>query len=164
MSAVCAKVYNDKIWVAADSIIINGYSKNTKGDFVKLARINEMIVGGVGVVTELGLMWQYMRTHKPASPTVADVLEFMTEFSRWKNNLIGDNSVNNCHLLAYNGKLFYIEGILPYEVNSFASIGAGSDFGNAAMHLGHTPREAVEVACQLSCYVAEPIIEEIMFK
>jgi ATP-dependent protease HslVU (ClpYQ) peptidase subunit len=164
MSVVCAKVYNDKIVMAADSIIVRGDSKDTSGDFVKLTKINNMIVGGSGTVAEQSLMWQYMRTHKPASATVSDILEFMIEFSRWKKDLTNDSSVHNSYLLAYDCKLFSIQGMYPYEISAFTSIGAGRDFSNAAMHLGHSPREAVKVACDLSCYVAEPILEEIMMK
>jgi ATP-dependent protease HslVU (ClpYQ) peptidase subunit len=162
MSVVCAKVYNDKIVVAADSIVTYGWSKNTKGDFSKLTRVNDMIIGTSGSVTEGGLMWQYMRTHKPATASTSDVLDFLTEFSRWKNDLTQNAEVANEYLLAFNGKLFTAEGMFPYEVKTFASIGAGMDFGNAAMHLGHTPREAVKVACDLCCFVAEPILEEVM--
>ena len=32
-------------------------------------------------------------------------------------------------------------------------------YGLTALYLGHTPREAVKVSCDLCCYVAEPIIE-----
>ena len=64
----------------------------------------------------------------------------------------------------YDGKAFRTEGIFPMPVSGYASIGAGRDFANAAMHLGHSPREAVKVACDLSCYVAEPILEETMYK
>jgi hypothetical protein len=51
-----------------------------------------------------------------------------------------------------------------HEVFDFISIGAGEDFANAALYLGHTPKEAVKVACELSCYVCEPIKEFQMSK
>lgn len=45
------------------------------------------------------------------------------------------------------------------QIKDYVAIGAGDDFATAALYLGHTPREAVEVACNLSCYVAGPIVE-----
>ena len=162
MSVVAAKVYKDKIVMAADSIVIRGWSKETSQDFVKINEINEMIVGCVGSAQEGSLMWHYMATHKPASATEKDILEFIVEFSRWKRKLIGDSSIENSYLIIYDGHLFHIEGMLVYEVKDYAAIGAGEDFSNAALYLEHSPKEAVKVACALSCYVAEPIIEYFM--
>lgn len=40
MNMVISKVHDDKIIIDADSVIISGWIKNTKGNFVKFARIN----------------------------------------------------------------------------------------------------------------------------
>ncbi len=53
MSVIAARVYQDKIVVAADSIIVHGWSKRT-ANFSKLEYINEMIVGGCGEAQECG--------------------------------------------------------------------------------------------------------------
>ena len=55
--------------------------------------------------------------------------------------------------------VFCVEDFLVYEVKEYESIGAGMYYGLTALYLGHTPREAVKVSCDLCCYVAEPIIE-----
>lgn len=158
MSVVAAKVYEDKIVMASDSILVYGSSK-VPNDFVKMNRCNEMIIGGCGAAEELSLMWSFMKTHKPESSNERDVLNFIIEFSKWKKDLIGDGYIRNEYLIIYKGHLFHIENMLVYEVNSYFAIGAGMDFANAAMYLGHSPKEAVEVACKLSCYVSEPILE-----
>lgn len=162
MSVVAARVYKDKIIMAADSIIVRGWSKRTDHDIVKINEINGMIVGGTGYAQELSLMWQYMATHKPASATEKDVLSFIVEFSQWKRNLIGNGNVDNTYLMAYDGHLFQIEEMLVYEVSEHSAVGAGQDFANAVLYLGNSPRDAVKVACELSCFVAEPIIEYAM--
>ena len=164
MSVVAARVYKDKIIMAADTIIVRGWSKRTDHDIVKINEINGMIVGGTGYAQELSLMWQYMATHKPASATEKDVLSFIVEFSQWKRNLIGNGSVDNTYLMAYDGHLFQIEEMLVYEVSEHSAVGAGQDFANAVLYLGNSPRDAVKVACELSCFVAEPIIEYAMQK
>lgn len=162
MSVVCAKKYKDKIVMCADSIVVCGWSKTTNGDFSKMKNINGMILGGCGNADEMSVMWHYMRTHKPPDNTDKSVLEFIVEFSKWKNDMGMGSCLNNIYLLAYQGKLFRISGMFVHEVKDFCAIGAGEDFSNAVMHLGHTPREAVKVACELSCMVSEPILEEIM--
>ena len=56
MSVVAAKVYeNGTIRVAADSIIVSGWSKRTS-NFGKLEQINGMIIGSVGAAYEASLM------------------------------------------------------------------------------------------------------------
>lgn len=162
MSVVAARVYKDKIVMAADSIIVRGWSKRTDHDIVKINEINGMIVGSTGYAQELSLMWQYMTTHKPATATEKDVLTFVVEFSRWKRELIGSGSVDNTYLMAYDGHLFQIEDMLVYEVSEWSAVGAGEDFANAVLYMGNSPRDAVKVACELSCLVSEPIIEYSM--
>lgn len=103
-----------------------------------------------------------MQTHRPAEATEKSILEFIIEFSTWKNNQISSSTVDNTYLMAYDGKLFYINNMFVYEISEYQAIGAGEDFANAALYLGHSPREAVKVACDLSCMVAEPILELTM--
>ncbi len=163
MSVVAAKVYEDKVVMAADSILVKGWSKRNS-NFAKIAEINGMIIGGCGSAEEISLMWHYMQTHKPASPTEKDVLTFIIEFAQWKNNMGAGSQLENSYLLIYQGHLFEIEYMFVHEVFDYLAIGAGEDFANAALYLGHTPKEAVKVACELSCYVCEPILEYKMIK
>ena len=161
MSVVAAKVYKDKVVVAADSIMVKGASKRNT-NFAKIEEINNMIIGATGVCQETSLMWHYARTHKPASASEKDVLTFMIEFAQWKQSMIGNSNIDNIYLLVYQGHLFEIEYMFVHEVFDYVAIGAGEDFANAALYMNHTPSEAVKVACELSCYVCEPIIEYSM--
>lgn len=163
MSVVAAKVYDKEIIMAADSILVKGWSKRNS-NFAKIAEINDMIVGGTGSAQEISMMWHYMQTHKPASPTEKDVLTFIIEFSKWKSDMGGGSNLENAYLLAYKGHLFEIEDMFVHEIFDYIAIGAGEDFSTAALYLGHSPQEAVKVACDLSCYVCEPIIEYKMTK
>lgn len=163
MSVVAAKVYADRVTMAADSIMTKGWSK-TNNNFVKINEINDMIVGGCGLSQEISLMWHYMTTHKPASATERNILDFIVEFSKWKRDLTGDGAVQDTYLIIFEGHLFEINDMFVFEIKDYAAVGAGEDFANAALHLGHTPKEAVKVACDLCCYVCEPIIEYSMSK
>lgn len=158
MSVVAAKIYDNRIVIAADSILVKGWSKSTNGNFTKINQINGMLVGGTGNAKELSLLWHFMRTHKPDGNTEKEILGYIVEFSKWKQDLIGEGGISNTYLLAYDGHLFEIEDMFVYEIKDYDAVGAGEDFANAALYLGHSPREAVKVACELSCFVAEPII------
>lgn len=159
MSVVCARKYEDKIVMAADSILCYGDMKRTKGDIVKLRSINDMGIGGCGTAQEISLMFRFADTHLPSSATEAGMQDYIVEFSKQKHGYDGDYSVYNTYLITYKGHLFCVEDFLVYEVKEYESIGAGMYYGLTALYLGHTPREAVKVSCDLCCYVAEPIIE-----
>lgn len=164
MSVVAARVYKDVIVMSADSIMCNGWSKSTNTNFVKINAINEMVLGGCGTAEEMSLMWHYMNTHKPTNATEKEVLNFIIEFSKWKKDLTGNGCVDNVYLLVYDGHLFKIQSMFVYEINNYCAIGAGEDFSNTALHLGHSPSKAVKVACDLCCFVSEPIIEYVIHK
>ena len=162
MSVIASKVYNDRIVMAADSILVRGWSKRATNDFAKINQDNGMIIGGCGISEEISMMWHFMSTHKPSAPSESAVLNFIIEFSKWKKDLTGDSNINNAYLLAYKGHLYEIEKMLVIEIKDYSAIGAGEDFSNAVLYLGHTPKEAVKVACDLCCFVSEPIIEFTM--
>lgn len=159
MSAVAVKVYDNRIEMAADSIIVCGSRQETYyGKHAKIKEINDMIIGTSGSCEEESLMWLYAQNHRPAAPTEKDVLEFFVEFIDWKRNKSMEPGPCNHYLLAYKGKVFHIQNYLVLEVDKFAAIGAGADYALAALYLDRDPDEAVKVACELSCYVTEPII------
>lgn len=164
MSVVCARVYDNRIEVAADSIIVHGWAKDTKTGFSKLMPVNGMIIGACGSCDELSFMFHFCKTHQPESPTERDVLSFFVEFSAWKREKYGSSGIDNTYILVFQGKVFRIEGFFVMEVREHTAIGAGEDFAKAALFLGHSPEDAVRVACELSCFVAEPIIVETVFK
>ena len=162
MSVVAAKVYDNRIVIAADSILVR-YGMTKENNYSKLEYINGMIIGGSGYASESSLMYRFAQTHKPETPTEKDMLAFIIEFYNWKKDF-GNTDLHNQFLSAYEGHLFEVRHLFIREINDFMAIGAGEDFARAALYLGHTPREATEVACALSCYVSEPIKELVMEK
>lgn len=163
MSVVCAKVYKDEIVLAADSILVRGWSsKTTEHTFSKLNKVNGIIIGSCGFAQEHSLMTHYMETHKPKNATTKAILDFMVEFTKWKKDYETSAEIKNCYIIAFDGKCFEVSCLFVTEIETYSAIGAGEDFAMAALYLGHSPKEAVKVACDLSCFVAEPIIEEKM--
>lgn len=158
LSVVAGRVYTDKIVMAADSILVNGWSKKNE-NFAKIVNINGMIVGAAGDAEEASIFWRYMQSHKPETASEKDVLEFMVEFGKWKTEFTGSSNINNSYLMAYQGHLYEMVGLFVHEISNYEAVGAGQDFANAALYLGHTPREAVKVACDLCCFVSEPVVE-----
>lgn len=82
MSVICARKYEDKIVMAADSIFCHGDMKSTKGDIVKLRSINGMGIGGTGLAQEISLMFRFAGTHLPFSATESGMQDYIVEFSK----------------------------------------------------------------------------------
>ena len=163
MSVVAVKIYEDKIEMSADSIIVVGGRKETfYGGHTKINKINDMIIGSSGTCEEGGLMWLYAKNHRPLEATERDVLEFFVEFVDWKGSKGMSRSLENHYLLAIDGKAFHIQNYMVLPVDKYSAIGAGADYSLAALYLGTSAEKAVKVACDLSCYVAEPIITHTM--
>lgn len=159
MSVIAVKVYDDKIKIAADSIVVRGDYKRTDQNFSKLVKVNGMIIGGCGYAEELSLMYHYSETHKPASASEKDMLAFIVEFSKYKSDIAGSSNIQNDYIIIYDNRAFSVDSLFVSEIKNYDAIGAGMDFANAALYLRHNPKEAVEVACELSCFVADPIVE-----
>ncbi len=161
MSVIAAKVYQDKIVIAADSILVRGWSKksNRKNDFQKIAQINGMIIGGVGTAEANSLMFLFAETHKPARADERGIAEYFAEFAKWAKGYADVNTIENDYLIAYSSKLFSVEGFFVAEVGNYEAIGAGEDFANTALYLGLTPERAVSVACEMCCMVSGPVVQ-----
>lgn len=88
----------------------------------------------------------------------------MVEFSEYKSDITGNSKIENDYIIVYDSKVFSICSLFVNEIKNYDAVGAGMDFANAALYLGHNPKEAVKVACELCCYVADPIVEyEVKF-
>ncbi len=110
MSVVVAKVYPDRIEMAADSICVHGWSK-VNGDMknhTKMQKYNGMIIGGCGRAEETSLFFHYMKTHSIENVDEKGVLDFVIEFVRWKKDYCKNDDFDNSYLIAVKGKCFYI--------------------------------------------------------
>lgn len=163
MSVVACKITQNGYEMAADSITVRGYSQ-TKGQTsnrVKLIEINGIVVGSVGTAEESSLFQLFLKTHTPASSTESGILDLLSEFHDWKYKKVNNSSIENEYLIGFEGNVFRVAGWLVEKVKSYYAIGAGMDFANATLHLGHSAKKAVETAVDLSIYCENPIIEII---
>ena len=164
MSVVAVKVYEKEIIMAADSIIVRGEDKMPVGRG-KIFEVNGMLIGSSGFADEGIHMALFAENHTPLSMDDRELTKWMYEFMEWRNREFGvEKRVENQYLFAYKGKAFYYNAGFVGEVTDSFAIGAGQYYAEAALYLGHSPAEAVRVACALSCFVAEPIITKSLPK
>jgi ATP-dependent protease HslVU (ClpYQ) peptidase subunit len=159
MSVVACKIYPSGYEIGADSITVRGWTQ-TKGQTTtlsKLFKVNGLVIGGTGTAEENSLMRLFSETHKPSRPDEQSVLEFLSEFSDWKNKRTNKQELGNSFLIGIDNKVFAVEQWLVEEVTSYEAIGAGQDYALAALHLGHDVSQAIGVAIELSVMCEGPI-------
>lgn len=160
MSVVACKIKENGYEIAADSITTRG-AIQTKGqttEHVKLYEANGMVIGGVGTAEENSLLRLFAETHRPSKPDEYSILEFLSEFSEWKKRKTDTTAIKNSFLIGFQGSLFHVEQWHVAKIKTYMAIGAGMSFALAALHLGHSAKEAVETAIELSIYCEAPIL------
>lgn len=167
MSVVAAKIYNDQISMAADSIIVRGWNRNDgeRLKITKMCKTNGMIIGSCGGAQECSIFQVFCSNHKPEAAKIKDIISFMIEFKKWAKDLSlevssEEKKIENQYLIAFDSTLWYVDGLNVIEIKDYYAIGAGEEYALTALHLGKNTIESVKVACEMSCYVSEPIIEE----
>lgn len=162
MSVIAVKIYKDRIEAACDSIIVKDDLK--RSDFLKLRKINDLLVGGCGTAEELCLMFNFAKTEAPKHATTEYIQEYMRDFSFYVEKYTGERKVENVYILAYGDKVFEIDGMFVQEIESYTAIGEGEPYSLTALELGKDVKTAVKVACKFSCYVSEPVVRYTLFK
>lgn len=159
MSVVVCRIVDGGYEMAADSITVRGYTqaRGENSSFTKLFEVNGMDIGTSGTVEESSLMRLFAGTHRPARADELAILEFMGEFSVWKNGRTGDASLGNSYLIGFDGVLFNVEGWAVSVVTGYEAIGWGFDYALAALYLGHSAEKAVETAIELSVFCEGPV-------
>ena len=164
MSVVAVKVYDKEIIMSADSIIVKSDDKTPMGRG-KIFEVNGMLIGTSGYASEGIHMALFAENHTPLSMDDRELTKYMHEFMEWKSKEFGvEKKIDNDYLIAYKDKVFYYGAGYAGEITNYFAIGAGEKYANAALYLGHSPSEAVKVACALNCFVAEPIITKSISK
>lgn len=164
MSVIACKVHPDRIELAADSILVSGWSQRTDGKWTKLAKVRDVVVGSSGLASEAGLMQLFLQTTRPKFADVESVLAFMGEFASWKQKRVNDATLHNQFILAFDGKAFVTQEYFVDEIVNYYAIGAGEDFATAALHLGRSAAAAVETAVALSVFCEDPIVTQTIRK
>ena len=162
MSVVVAKVKENSIEVAADSICVAGWSiiPASNAKVSKLFKHNGMIIGGCGLAEENSLFSHYIKTHTIDVMDEAHLLTFLKEFKDWKKEYNGDERIHNEYILAYKKKCYGIDNMYVFEIKDYYAIGAGQDFASGAMYMGASATDAVRAACLHSAMVCEPVVSE----
>lgn len=159
MSVVAVKNYKDKIVIGADTQGTRGVSYDKLAKLFKEDEYN-LFWGTSGSGAELSAYQVFLKTHKPAENNQKGIHEHFVEFMKFKQEYTGNLEINNSYLIIYETKAYYIGGNLyveQIEENKEEAIGSGYRESKAALMLGHTMKEAIQIACDSNIYCNEPI-------
>lgn len=164
MSVIAAKVYDNRIEIAADSIIMKDDLKKT--NFVKLRNYsNNIVCGGCGSAEELSLFFEFISNiSQQVNVTTQTILNHLHDFSRYKEHYTGVAQIDNCYLIIVDNKLFEVDGFFVQEVNDYTAIGEGEPYALTALYLGQNPIDAVKTTCELCCHVSLPVVYYVVNK
>lgn len=161
MTVIAAKRTKNGFTIASDSISISGeWAFQTKGNnstFSKLFNENGAIVGCTGAIEEAALFQLFLKQRKLLEASMGAVLELMSDFADWKYKKTDDRTIANAYLIGLKGKVFLVIRWQIVEIKTFYAIGAGNAIAMTAMHLGHSAKEAVRVAIELSLFCEGPV-------
>lgn len=147
--------------IAADDISCHGWTVISNADnktFSKLQEMNDIIIGGSGATEVITMLFMYARTHLIKNNDLDTMIDWFKDFLDWRKKKSDKYGISgNYFLIIMDKKAFYFEDFLCIEIEDNFAIGAGRDFALAALSLGHTAKQAVEVACKLSSFCNEPV-------
>lgn len=114
----------------------------------KIYKVNGMLIGAAGFVSESNLLKLFALNHQPRSAEEDSVLDFIVEFRQWVAKKTGENSysVSNHLVIVFKSKIFEIKELDVREVKEFGAIGSGMFLALAALHFGKSVEAAVDVA------------------
>lgn len=159
MTTIVGVNHNDHIELVADSQISVGAMrwggiKNRSG---KIFEVNDMIVGGSGVLSEITLLHMFAKTHSIGEGGLDKVMEWMLEFSDWAKKKANIDSLTNTYLIGHRSGLYNVNEITPELIDTYEAIGSGWKYAYTALHLQHSAERAVEIACELDNFSGDPI-------
>lgn len=151
MTVIAAKIEKDKIVMSCDSLVTRGWHSKSTGYDDKIIVGPDFLIGIAGLARTSALMQVFSKNHPLASGSLERMVEWCYEFTEYCNKHVKkwDQNANNC-ILAHEKRLVILENWTPLEVTDYCAIGSGYQHAEAAMYLGCSTREAVDVAINMA--------------
>ena len=158
MTAIALWHYQDRIEIAADSGIFWGGHGMKEDTSVKIkSPRDDLWIAGTGFCSEINLFDLFCSSRHPEANSRHGVLRFFSEFIAWKKTFSEKTTQENTYFLVFKSTPYIIDqgfDVQEIKVSTFNSIGAGMQECKAAMYLGKTPKESVELAIRINTWVS----------
>lgn len=165
MTVIVAQNTKDKIILAADTGSFygsSGHKRHLENHIgrLKICTANDITYASTGSVAEINNFRLFCSSKKPESSTELGMQRFFVDFGTFRKNMNlnqGDNAlVANYYFIVYEKKLFHFQagGVAEIFEGDFATDGAGYRESYMAMHLGKSPKEAVDLTIEMNIWTS----------
>lgn len=160
MSVVAVKVTKDEIVIGSDSQTTSWMTADIN-KFAKMRKISDdLVISHVGLAADFALLREFVRTNQPRNNSEDGILEFFTKFYKYLKDMsmnLNSKPCSSAFIIVYKQKAYTLENYYIKEITDFDAIGSGGDNALTALHLGHSVKESIEIACDLNIYCEKPI-------
>ena len=150
--------------VRGKDIVIGADSQITQGWHMRIDKAAKLHTSPTGVTFALtgyaemaALLRLYTHNHQPRESTEYGITQFYTEFRKWANEETDEPKLDGHFFLIYQGRAWSVADYYITEVTSFAAMGSGMEYAEAALYLGKSVKDAIKAACHLSITCHKPI-------
>ena len=166
MTTIVAKKENGYIHLCADTRVTYDYERidsNVGGcKLEKLVKINnEFYIASCGE-SSLSIYGElFARTTLPESIDIKHIIEYMFKFRQYYKSMTDLKEIRGNGFIIFKDKIFQIfyDSNEVFEMEDFVACGSGRYYAIAALHLGKSAKEAVELSCKLDAFSELPIQE-----
>jgi ATP-dependent protease HslVU (ClpYQ) peptidase subunit len=150
MTVIAAKIEKNKIHISCDSQVSRGNHKKKTGFPGKIVTGSDFFVGVSGDALLVPLLTAYSKNHPIGGGGEERVIEWGFEFLDFCKKRTDSWEQEGELILCHHSGLFLIYDWLPLKIEDFCAVGAGFQHAEAAMCLGKSTHEAVDVAINLA--------------
>lgn len=159
MSVIAVKRYEDRIEIAADSILMgNQYNETERIKFSKIFQINNIVMACAGSAQDCLFLRAYCKDHKPPSADTDGVFTFLLNYLKYATERFDGYEMEVDGIMIYEGHIFSFSDLETFEVADYYAGGVGRNFALTTLHLGFDPIKAVEVACEMLTTCVLPVV------
>lgn len=168
MSVVAVKRYDDKIVIASDSICMRGTQKIQMCKLVKSDKHKHLVAGFVGEGRFVEFGKDYVKNVVPKGNEFKDITAYIDGLIDMIQEFFGlENAVEIYEgfsiILVFNDRIWSADmGCIAEVPEGHYSIGAAMIETDTLMHIGKSPKEAIEIATEINTAIALPVHEEVI--
>ena len=155
MTVIAVKITKNEIVIGADSGANRGSTIFLTN---KIFTLNDVVLAGTGVLSEIYCFKQYLRKNKMLKSTQNYVSDYIFKYMSYlKKEIIESDEFSACFILVVRGKVYYVHSYSVILIKRYFSIGSGCPEAMALLSQGISVRKTISVVCNICNYCSTPV-------
>ena len=166
MTTIVAKKENGYIHICANTRVSYGYERGDSKvggcNLDKLVKINdECFIASCGEASLSIYNELFSRINYLEGTDIKHIIDYMFKFRQYFKSMTEIKEISGYGFVVFKDKIFQIiyDSNEIFEMQDFVACGSGRYYAIAALHLGKSAKEAVELSCKLDAFSELPIQE-----